>query len=193
MIEYDPEFAKMLDWEEIPMRREIIRWLGNLGFSNGTLYDPMCSTGGFLETVYSAFPEAQFYGSDISEPMVQYAQNNLAGKDNITIFQRDANGGLPDNIPNGTIDVLIFRGLNEVVLTRDIAKAIFTNHIPLLRKGSIVILSGMTDVILYSQFFRENGFRVLNMVNYSEEMIERVPRRKGFYQFYVLVYEGNED
>lgn len=185
-VAVDTQSLSSMDEKEELIRKKSIGWLKDLGFKDGILYDVMCSSGAFLEAINEKFPEADLYGSDSSGKMVNYARQRLKGKGNINIFKWNALDSLPPVLKPLSVDVLVFRGLIESVVDKREAKLIFKNHIPLLHPGSIVIVTGITNVLLSSSFFRENGFQILNMSNFSKSSLE-------FHQFYVLKYKKKKN
>lgn len=186
----EPSSIKVLDRQEKPIRQLSIKWLSKLNFEKGSLYDPMCSSGAYLEVVQKEFPKAKLYGSDIAKGMVKRAEERLIDSKNVNIFHRDAaDEEIPKILPP-KVDVIIFRGLNGRVTNREEAKEIFKKHISLLKPGSNVFVFGVTDVLLSSNFFTKNNFKILNKSSYNKRMESRALGRGGFFQFYVLRYKG---
>lgn len=164
-------FMDELDQDEIVLRNHAGKIMNRLGIASGTVYDPACSTGAFLEGLKAQVPGIRTVGQDQSEEMVEKAQGR--------VDQVFLGNSLSPGIPPASAELVAVRHLNLDVVTTSAAEKLFDALIPLVRPGGHMFVTGHTPVLLASEWLALRGFEIL-------ERVGKVPGRLTAFQFYVL-------
>jgi hypothetical protein len=134
--------SERLDNDEIYYRSYVIEFLKAVGFSEGNIYDPACSTGRCLFDLKNSFPKTTVVGSD-RDPIMVAMSRDLG----ISTFVADANDS---RRLTQRADVIIVRFLNLEVVTCQEADSIFCNLVNLVNPNGYLIMWGHTPMHISS-------------------------------------------
>ncbi|MGW7417908.1 class I SAM-dependent methyltransferase [Streptomyces sp. NPDC054863] len=167
------ELADNLDPDEEHFRAAAAIALRDVVRPGDTLYDPACSTGRFVSSLGTAFPECRVLASDASPKMVELARRRIP-----EAFVAD---GLTRPVPDGSVQVLVLRFLNAEVLSAEAAVEGFRSLVRLIAPGGHALVFGHTPVLpAVRHLAGETGLEVRSSV-------AAVPGRPDeVFQFYLL-------
>jgi thioesterase domain-containing protein/SAM-dependent methyltransferase/acyl carrier protein len=133
------------------------------------VYDPACSTGGFLRSIKESFPEVTTIGQDFNQSMVEEAKK-IVDK----VFLGDASRL---SVEKESVDLIVIRFLNLEVLPVQVANDIFPALANCCKDGGHIIVVGHTPILLNSGLFYSLGLEVKQCSGMTED---------GIFQFYLL-------
>lgn len=169
--EIDETLALQLGEGEVFLRDYSIKFLKTLGREDLFLFDPACSTGQFLATMKSGFPNSFTFGQDLSPCMVKYAKHRVDEA-------RCANA-LDPQVPDETADVEFVRFINSEVLKARDARLMIGPLLKPLKTGGYMITFGHTPVLVSTSDFKmSERFEILQCVGGD-------PEWDGVFQYYV--------
>lgn len=125
------------------------------------VYDPACSTGGFLKDFKDAFPGIHTIGHDLSREMVDYARD--------FVDECCCCNALQSPLPASSVDILFLRFLNEEVVSRADAKQLLDILVPKVKPGGWVVCFGHTPVLLGREDFIRAGLSMEVSNGYDQE------------------------
>jgi len=171
----DEERAKFLGITEDEIRSYTIEFLRSFAISSGLkgkkIYDPACSTGEFLSTIKSFYPEVYTIGQDLSQAMIRMAKPKL---DEVHL-----GNSIRPAVQRNSIDFIFFRFLNGEVVTTIDARKLFIKISNTLKKKGYMVIFGHTPVLIDLPWLEALGFKVLQ---------SNAPTRdhQGVFQYYVI-------
>lgn len=150
--------------------RELCFMVGrNFVRENGVVSDIGCSNGLASDKFVSAFPNAKFYLSDVSEPMLDACRKKYEGNENVVVLNHDLRNGVPMN-GNDLVIASLTLQFTPIEYRWNILQSIYdslNNGGALIFVEKILGSNARIDNILVNEYYnikRENG--------YSEELIQ---------------------
>lgn len=168
----DDAFDVMLGCGEERIRAYTIDFLKSLNSKNQVLYDPACSTGVFLSTLKTAFPDSITIGQDLSKQMVGFAKTRV----DIVHW----GNAMEPKVSPGSSDVVFIRFLNSEVVTSADAEQLLEALLPTVREGGCMVIFGHTPVLLSRANFSSIEKFVL------KQSVGVAVDKTGIFQYYVL-------
>jgi isonocardicin synthase len=136
---------------ETHLRAYTTWFLSRFNMQGKVVYDPACSTGQFLHSIKTAFPECKTVGQDLSQDMIDYAKDFV----DVAI----CGDALDSPIDPGSCDFIFVRFLNSEVVTRSQAYMLFPRLLARLKPGGHIIVFGHTPVLLNPAYFDSLGLK----------------------------------
>lgn len=169
--------------------RELCFMVGrNFVRENGIVSDIGCSNGLASDKFVIAFPNAKFYLSDVSEPMLDACRKKYEGNENVVVLNHDLRNGVPMK-GNDLVIASLTLQFTPIEYRWNILQSIYDSLNP---GGALIIVekilgsNARIDNILVNEYYnikRENG--------YSDELIKN--KRKSLEGVLVpLTYDFNE-
>ena len=150
--------------------RELCFMVGrNFVRANGIVSDIGCSNGLASDKFVNAFPNAKFYLSDVSEPMLDACRKKYEGNENVVVLNHDLRNGVPMK-GNDLVIASLTLQFTPIEYRWNILQSIYDSLNPggaLILVEKILGSNAHIDNILVNEYYnikRENG--------YSEELIQ---------------------
>lgn len=150
--------------------RELCFMVGrNFVRENGIVSDIGCSNGLASDKFISSFPNAKFYLSDVSEPMLDACRKKYEGNENVVVLNHDLRNGVPMKGNDLVISSLTLQ-FTPIEYRWNILQSIYDSLNPggaLILVEKILGSNARIDNIIVNEYYnikRENG--------YSEELIQ---------------------
>jgi len=150
--------------------RELCFMVGrNFVRENGIVSDIGCSNGLASDKFVNAFPNAKFYLSDVSEPMLDACRKKYEGNENVVVLNHDLRNGVPMK-GNDLVIASLTLQFTPIEYRWNILQSIYDSLNPggaLILVEKILGSNAHIDNILVNEYYnikRENG--------YSEELIQ---------------------
>ena len=150
--------------------RELCFMVGrNFVRENGIVSDIGCSNGLASDKFVNAFPNAKFYLSDVSEPMLGACRKKYEGNENVVVLNHDLRNGVPMK-GNDLVIASLTLQFTPIEYRWNILQSIYDSLNPggaLILVEKILGSNARIDNILVNEYYnikRENG--------YSEELIQ---------------------
>jgi tRNA (cmo5U34)-methyltransferase len=150
--------------------RELCFMVGrNFVRENGIVSDIGCSNGLASDKFVNAFPNAKFYLSDVSEPMLDACRKKYEGNENVVVLNHDLRNGVPMK-GNDLVIASLTLQFTPIEYRWNILQSIYDSLNPggaLILVEKILGSNARIDNILVNEYYnikRENG--------YSEELIQ---------------------
>ena len=150
--------------------RELCFMVGrNFVRENGIVSDIGCSNGLASDKFVIAFPNAKFYLSDVSEPMLDACRKKYEGNENVVVLNHDLRNGVPMK-GNDLVIASLTLQFTPIEYRWNILQSIYDSLNP---GGALIIVekilgsNARIDNILVNEYYnikRENG--------YSDELIK---------------------
>ena len=150
--------------------RELCFMVGrNFVRENGIVSDIGCSNGLASDKFVIAFPNAKFYLSDVSEPMLDACRKKYEGNENVVVLNHDLRNGVPMK-GNDLVIASLTLQFTPIEYRWNILQSIYDSLNP---GGALIIVekilgsNARIDNILVNEYYnikRENG--------YSDELIQ---------------------
>jgi isonocardicin synthase len=156
---------------ETHLRTYTRHFLSRFDMKNKIVYDPACSTGQFLHSIKSAFPECRTIGQDLSRDMIDYAKDFV----DVAI----CGDALESTVEPNSCDFIFVRFLNSEVVTRSQAYMLFPRILERLKPGGQVIVFGHTPVLLNPAYFDSLGLK-------SHQRLGEEEATGAVFQYFIL-------
>lgn len=150
--------------------RELCFMVGrNFVRENGIISDIGCSNGLASDKFVNAFPNAKFFLSDVSEPMLDACRKKYEGNENVVVLNHDLRNGVPMK-GNDLVIASLTLQFTPIEYRWNILQSIYDSLNPggaLILVEKILGSNARIDNILVNEYYnikRENG--------YSEELIQ---------------------
>ena len=150
--------------------RELCFMVGrNFVRENGIVSDIGCSNGLASDKFVIAFPNAKFYLSDVSEPMLDACRKKYEGNENVVVLNHDLRNGVPMK-GNDLVIASLTLQFTPIEYRWNILQSIYDSLNP---GGALIIVekilgsNARIDNIIVNEYYnikRENG--------YSDELIQ---------------------
>lgn len=167
----NPTKVKYLGYGEEHIRRYTNNILKGIVFPGCKIYDPACSTGQFLHSIKTKFPDVVTIGGDLSEQMIDYAKKYLD-------FWECCNAK-DSRLKEKSVDILFLRFLNDQVVSKFQAKNILPSVLKKVKEGGCVIAFGHTPVLLTKRQFKHYGLQIDSCIAY--DAVEN-----DIFQYYIM-------
>ncbi|XP_067667639.1 isonocardicin synthase-like [Haliotis asinina] len=166
----DDAFDVMLSHGEEHIRQFTVTYLSTLKLKSPRLYDPACSTGVFLSTMKTAFPNCYTIGQD----------QQMADLSRQRVDEVHCGNALEPKIKSGSADVVFVRFLNSQVVRSAEAESLLLALLPTVRDGGYMMVFGHTPVLLSSSNFAIlESFTLLQNIGATKD-------KTGIFQYYIL-------
>jgi hypothetical protein len=162
----------ILDDDEECLRSYTINThLYHYDLKNKIIYDPACTSGKFLSSIKSRYPDTKIIGQDINEKMVNIAKNCLD-----EVYLCDAS--LPI-LGDEFADIIFIRFLNHGVVSTKNAYLLFSKIVNRCKTNGTIILCGHMPILLNVNLFNKNELKIVQKIAYCE-------KHNSIFQYYVL-------
>ena len=163
--------ASNLGVGETHLRAYTRHFLSRFDMKNKIVYDPACSTGQFLHSIKTAFPECKTIGQDLSQDMIDYAKDFV----DVAICGDAFESPVEPHI----CDFIFVRFLNSEVVTRSQAYTLFPRLLGRLKPGGQLIVFGHTPVLLNPAYFGSLGLK-------SHQRLGEEETTGAVFQYFIL-------
>ena len=167
------QVANLNAGEEI-IRQYTVNFLKRFDLEDKKIFDPACSTGMFLGTLKTHYPQIRAIGQDLNGHMIAHAQTHAP-----MIDEFHTGDSLNTPIPDESMDFVIFRFLNVAVVSNQAAVYLFSKLANCCKNNGHIIVFGHSPVLLSKDWFEILGLQVEQTIAYNAE-------NDSIYQYYVL-------
>ncbi len=173
---FNKQLAEQLDHDELHFRHYCAAFLKPYIKPGSVLYDPACSTGTFIASLATAFPNARCIGSDQSQSMVDYARTQHI----LPSLRFEHGTAAAMSCLTHTCDVLFLRFLNAEVVSHADAQALLRCMVKPLKPGATLVIFGHTPVLINVRYWANTLGLTL------KTSLAARPGHRELFEFYVL-------